>query len=217
MIFHEACFFVMAFTNRKRYNNFMQRIVIKNIDEFHNEQFFKDYYEQMDDLRKAKIDKCKNLVAKRRSLAAGVAIREALLEYGIPVERQIIIEEEKGKLILANDVNTFFSVSHSGKYAIAVVYDKEIGIDVEEMNRTLKAERMDLISEKCFSSAEKKYYKEKKDRERFFELWTRKEALLKAKGIGLSSALKDMDTFQIGRFETKKLNEDYIFTICTLE
>jgi 4'-phosphopantetheinyl transferase len=83
-----------------------------------------------------------------------------------------------------------FNISHTtGLIVIAVSMQCDIGIDVECLNR--KGNDLD-IARYYFS---KKEYEElnalpkHEKRDRFIQLWTLKEAYIKAKGIGLSLAL----------------------------
>jgi 4'-phosphopantetheinyl transferase len=88
-----------------------------------------------------------------------------------------------------------FNMSHSGPLvAVAVVSDRQIGIDVEQI-RPLE-ELMDL-AESSFTPPERAFIlrHEPGDRQRaFYRCWTRKESFIKAVGKGLSMPLHDIDT-----------------------
>lgn len=84
-----------------------------------------------------------------------------------------------------------FNISHSNDLALfAFTLEKQIGVDVEFMEK--KLEFAD-IARKFFTANETKNILacEKKERQKqaFFNCWTRKEAFLKAIGKGLSFAL----------------------------
>lgn len=86
----------------------------------------------------------------------------------------------------------YFSLSHSGDFAVAVVSEKPVGIDVQKMKyntgTTSKSAstKYDKIAERFFARDEIKWlstFDDVKERtEKFFELWTLKEAFLKASG-----------------------------------
>jgi 4'-phosphopantetheinyl transferase len=88
-----------------------------------------------------------------------------------------------------------FNLSHSGALALcAVTADAEIGVDVELYDQTFGAER---IPERFFAPDEVRALRalpEHLQARGFLELWTRKEAFIKARGDGLSLAL---DSFSV--------------------
>lgn len=73
--------------------------------------------------------------------------------------------------------NKFFNVSHSHGYVVFVLDNAPIGIDVEQI-RSFNQSLIDFV----FNDEEKKYIH---DVTSFFELWTNKEALVKALGTGI--------------------------------
>ena len=73
--------------------------------------------------------------------------------------------------------NKFFNVSHSHGYVVFMLNNAPIGIDIEQI-RSLNQNLIDFVS----NDEEKKYIH---DDTSFFELWTNKEALVKALGTGI--------------------------------
>lgn len=90
-----------------------------------------------------------------------------------------------------------FNLSHShGLAACLVALDYEVGIDVEYLDRHSGCAD---IARRFFSPSENALLRAasgepERERQRFFELWTAKEAYIKAIGIGLSMPL---DAFSI--------------------
>jgi len=88
----------------------------------------------------------------------------------------------------------FFNLSHSEEIALyAFSPDNEVGVDVEYMRDIYE---MDRIAERIFSSREIKIFRALSGRtkkEAFFNGWTRKEAISKALGDGLSLSLHSFD------------------------
>ena len=107
-----------------------------------------------------------------------------LNEYGKP------ISEEK-----------CFNISHSHGLVVLVIDTVDVGIDVEQI-RPVDEKLKAYISNK----EEKEYIK---DDETFFEIWTNKEALVKAKGIGIKEKVKDIPSLPINGVRLYK-NEQYI-------
>jgi 4'-phosphopantetheinyl transferase len=87
-----------------------------------------------------------------------------------------------------------FNLSHSGEFAlIAIVLDRDLGVDLEEVQALDDAER---IAGQFFSRCENEALREVPAAERleaFFECWTLKEAFLKATGEGLSRPTQSFD------------------------
>ena len=86
--------------------------------------------------------------------------------------------------------NLRFNLSNTtGLVACAVSIDCEIGIDVENITRTVDT---DAVAPSVFAPAELADFREaglEDQRERFFSYWTLKESYIKARGMGLSLPL----------------------------
>lgn len=86
--------------------------------------------------------------------------------------------------------NLRFNLSNAtGLVACAVSIDCEIGIDVENISRTVDT---DELAPSVFAPAELTDFREARSedrRDRFFSYWTLKESYIKARGMGLSLPL----------------------------
>jgi 4'-phosphopantetheinyl transferase len=92
------------------------------------------------------------------------------------------------------DANLHFNLSHTADLALCVLADRPVGIDVEHL-RPIPDWR-DLAA-MLFSPSEQQALADAPDAQRdatFLSLWTRKEALVKATGIGLTD---DLSTFSV--------------------
>ena len=87
-----------------------------------------------------------------------------------------------------------FNLAHSSGLALYVVtLEREIGVDLEQIHPEFA---VDEIAQRFFSANELAEVDSLVVGERsraFFDCWTRKEALLKAKGTGLSDRLDEID------------------------
>lgn len=96
-----------------------------------------------------------------------------------------LIIDTNGKPILENH-ELEFNISHSENVVlIAVSRSSQIGIDIEKISTTLELDSYRAI----FHESELKKFNqifERKDSTEFFKIWTHKEAISKALGIGLS-------------------------------
>lgn len=132
-----------------------------------------------------KFDKDKNL-----SLGAELLLKYVLINEGLDYNSLTIKSGRHNKPYLDVD-DFFFNVSHSGKYALIAISNKEVGCDIEEI------EKADINVVKRFFH-ENEYYKlltllQKERNEVFYRLWTIKEAYRKNKGVGLQMALDEDD------------------------
>ena len=132
--------------------------------------------------RREKFERLIDGESKLRSLAAGLMLNEyisnkeiKLNEYGKPY-----VEE-----------GPHFSLSHSGDYVILAVSDvAEVGCDIEQI-RDLDFIHMGKLVFVDDELSELKSAEDKRDK--FFEFWTKKEALIKCIGEGFHYSPKLLD------------------------
>lgn len=94
---------------------------------------------------------------------------------------------EQGKPFVAGGPH--FNLSHSADRAVlAVCADAEVGVDIEAVR---PVERLEALAERIMSPAELAEFNAAPDRPAFFfEVWTRKESVVKARGDGIISNLR---------------------------
>jgi 4'-phosphopantetheinyl transferase len=87
-----------------------------------------------------------------------------------------------------NDNGLYFNVTHSGNWILIAIADRETGIDMEKINPDFNYEE---IVELIFTHPEIQHIRDSAPPPgSFYKLWTRKEALAKALGLGLTDDLK---------------------------
>ncbi|NTS39487.1 4'-phosphopantetheinyl transferase superfamily protein [Flavisolibacter sp. BT320] len=109
--------------------------------------------------------------------------------YGTPPESVKIKTGSNGKPFLSTNEERpiFFNLSHAGHWVLLSMGLSESGVDVEAINHIDSPE--DLFAA-CLSPEEQEALQEAPDKRQLFcTYWTRKEALLKATGIGLVDEL----------------------------
>jgi len=89
---------------------------------------------------------------------------------------------KKPRILQPTDTGIYYNVSHSGDWILIAVARSEIGVDIEFMNPVFDFK--DVMPD-IFIPGEVAFVNELNPVERFFTLWTRKEALVKATGRGL--------------------------------
>jgi 4'-phosphopantetheinyl transferase len=91
-----------------------------------------------------------------------------------------------------------FNLTHTpGLVACAVALDREVGVDAERLDRPVAC--MEL-ARRAFSGEERTLLEslpEKERRERFLDLWTLREAYVKARGTGMLRVTGEALTFRV--------------------
>lgn len=132
---------------------------------------------------------------QRRFIISRGLLRKLLGHYlGIDPKRIRFDHNKYGKPNLSRELNVNFNLSHSGEVVLhAIGYEKRIGIDVELIREDIP---YDKITDYSFSESEKKSLSGLSDEKKigaFFNCWTRKEAYIKAIGLGLSYPMSTFD------------------------
>lgn len=138
--------------------------------------------------------------SERYAVAHG-NLRRILGAYlNLAPEKLCFRNNQFGKPELAGETSLKFSLSHSKSIAVlAVDYSQPVGVDVEDV-RPIEAE----VADGHFSATELGDLRRLQGEAwlaGFYRCWTRKEAILKAEGVGLSRAL---DSFDVSLLPDKK-------------
>lgn len=140
-------------------------------------------YQLCDKIRQAKIDRLQKEPARKLSAAAGMLARLGIAQSLRIDPRSISFRTGENGKPYAENLNIHFSLSHSGSLAVCAVSDQPVGIDVEK----IKPVNFRVV-EKWFTEQERQYIfsDAQKTEERFFEIWTKKEAYVKRLGTGIT-------------------------------
>ncbi len=133
-----------------------------------------------------------------RQLVACAALRQLLsLHLQRPANQLRWEKAAHGKPYLA-DGSCCFNLTHSENVAALAVSSRELGLDVED--RTRRVEYL-ALGKRFFAAAEATELERASDpRHFFFEVWTAKEAYIKALGDGLSHPLDQFLTRHQGQW-----------------
>lgn len=130
---------------------------------------------------------------KRRFLAARGFLREILGSYlAISPEKVEFVYGKRGKPSVNSQLQ--FNLSHSEEMAVCgLTLTSRIGVDLEKM-RGMKD--LNSLTKRFFCAREHELIEKSAEKEKlFFQLWTAKEAYLKAVGTGISGGL---DRVEVG-------------------
>ncbi len=143
-------------------------------------------------------------IDRQHYIASRSALREILGGYvpSAPGELRFV-RNEFGKPSLAGSLLRF-SLSHSEELMLlAVTHGREVGVDLEAVRENLSFE---MLSDHYFPPEDQwqlRITPEPQRRAKFFDLWTRTEAQLKVRGVGLGGSPKfdDAERFTLRSFE----------------
>ena len=145
--------------------------------------------EKANDAQKEKALKFKNEIDQIRSLASSYLVNT--------LSKEPLLFNDMGKPFFENGPH--FNISHSGRYIVMAVSDKEIGVDIEE---SVEKDMSSLV--RIFNETEAKMLKEHAD---FYYLWCAKESLIKCMG-GSINKIKEIPSLPLNGIKTFK-GHDY--------
>jgi 4'-phosphopantetheinyl transferase len=144
---------------------------------------FDKWLKKMDPKRRDKVLACRNEADRQRSLLAGILLHFAL-------ERDRNCDDCK---------KVFYSISHAGDYAICVISDRIVGVDIEHRYRGVfdNETQLDNVAKKCLAMGESIRFQTADNEEKmslFLKYWTRKESYSKSIQKGLAIDFSTIDT-----------------------
>lgn len=165
--------------------------------------------------RREKISKYYLDEDKKLSLYAALFIRmQTSIFTNIPIEKLSFSHTLYNKPILLNVPDYHFNISHTKSRILCAISSRPIGIDVEK-NTNAPFEVMSLVFHPDEIAYVQSGTSEFERNTRFFIIWTKKEALVKCIGTGLTNDVSNINTLAldyISNFHTWK-NHNYICSV----
>lgn len=135
-------------------------------------------------------------IHRQRFIAARSILRILLSRYlSRPPQDILFSYTPYGKPYLAeNSTGLYFNLSHTQDYALyAISREEKIGVDIEHIKTDRAIEKIAARFFSAYENAQLNQITADKKEAAFFQLWTCKEAFIKAIGEGLSFPLHDFD------------------------
>jgi len=125
-----------------------------------------------------------NLYLRDQAILSYALRRNKLAAFLNTDPRQLIFHLTANKKPMLVDAQLHFNVSHTEHYfALLINKHHAVGVDIESLQRSVD---FLALAKRFFSVTEIKFLEQAADKKNiFFRLWTAKEALLKASGVGL--------------------------------
>ena len=191
--------------------------IIYNIEKLTDTEYEK-WFSLMTETKRERVGRYRDATRRKCSVAGEMLVKEYIGKVlNSEPEALIILTNDNGKPYI-KDCPIHFNISHCENMLVLAFSDKEIGIDIEK----IKPISLNVIK-RFFSEAEQKYvlgnsfsetdsdiYNTHEIAERFYKIYTLKEAICKKSGIGIKG-LKTADALPFLDNSLKK--NDYIISI----
>lgn len=123
--------------------------------------------------RRSRMERYLRKADQARCLAAGLLLRHVFGEKGAAR----ITADSMGKPYLPG--GPFFNLSHSGDKVVLLVSSRASGVDIEQISPWSEA-----VAQRVFTPREQAWLKTHREKAAFYRLWTAKEGIMKALGLG---------------------------------
>lgn len=146
----------------------------------------------IDRKRLEKATTLKNEKERQRSIYAGLLLRHAFLEEGHSEDawqRIEIAEGSYGKPYLSNCEGFFYSLSHSGEWAVCAVDDMETGADIQKVGALKMAVARRFYSEEEHDRLLSYEPDRNKQTLELYRIWAAKESCVKLTGRGIGAGI----------------------------
>ncbi len=166
---------------------------IENLD-------LKKAYSLVSKNRQEKIDFYRFEKDKKLSCGAYLLLKKLLSEKNIT--KAAFKTGKYGKAYISNHENIYFNLSHSGKMVLCAISDREVGVDVEYIDREID---LNIAKNYFYNSEYESIINAENKSEEFFKYWVLKESYMKYTGLGMNLKL---DSFEIIIDNTIRLKND---------
>lgn len=163
--------------------------------------------------RRRRLERLRYAPAREASFSAGLLWRYVMEKHGLQPEEPVRFLQA-GKPVFAEREDYYFSLSHSGPYAMCAISNNSVGVDIQR----IKPVHMSVA--RRFHFRERDWLAEHDPNEQnhaFYELWTRKEAWVKATSKDQLLNLNEQDVIHGvdgWQFVEYSLEDEYMAAVC---
>ena len=193
----------------------MTKIFLLPVDEKINNNIFSQLLNFVSSKKRMKIMQFNFDIDKKLSLYSELLVRYlACMQLHISNDKIEFSYGKYGKPHILNFPNFHYNISHTHSTIVMSISENPVGVDIEKIRSVDRK-----IVNRFFTDGERAYVydDEKLINERFYEIWTKKEAYIKYTGRGLSMPL---DSFNVCNeplshiIQTYKMN-GYVISCCS--
>lgn len=162
------------------------------------------YFFQLDKKTEYKRDSLPEGIRDHCKKQESIAAAQALADMGVVN----LHYDENGKPLADN---CYVSISHSGNMVAVCTGESPVGIDIEQIDRQRDTEK---IARRFFCGKELDFVLGA-PAERFYEIWTKKEAYSKIGGKGVVEIAAKFDVLSLEGYEFEtEIVGDYAISVC---
>lgn len=167
------------------------RLYAVDVSALEDDGLYAAAYRAVSDERREKADRFRFRKDRNLSIGAGLLLQYALRQAGM-TQAPVFCFGANGKPYLQNRPDLFFSLSHSGHFALCAVSGAQIGCDIEQVRdcELALAKRFFTAGEYAAIAAQPTLQAQT---DRFYRIWTLKESFLKCTGLGLQLPLHEFE------------------------
>ena len=168
---------------------------------------FDTFFAITDSKKRARISRYKHMKDRKLSVCAEMLAKKAIADIFSVSPYDVELSADVNGKPFCRNFKIELSLAHSGDYAVCTVSDAPVGIDVQKI-----VPYNPKTAGKVCSDAELEAIELSSDKAaEFIKLWTKKEAVLKMRGTGITHGMKDCLDGQ--KVETVRFS-DYFVSIC---
>ncbi len=178
----------------------MKIYIVNGIDSF-DETLIENCLSFFPQWRKDKMLNYKFLKGRKQCALAYLLLIHALREEGVFEEMPEFFYGEHQKPYLKNYPDWYFNFSHCKSAVCCVLSRKEVGVDIEE----IKEYKESLAEYICSEKELELLHCSDNQADAFYKLWTKKEAVFKKLGSGITKDIKNVldndvvtDSYRLG-------------------
>jgi 4'-phosphopantetheinyl transferase len=174
------------------------------------------YEDMLLELSKERAERAKRYIDvtdKKLCAASYILLKTALQnEKAINLNKAKITYNKYGKPYFDSPYNNvFFNIAHCKSGAACIVYDKEVGIDMQNVSKI-----SDSVLNRICSESEKAGIENAADKDKqATKIWTVKEAVSKCEGTGITMNFKNIDYSVYKIITVNNGKSNYFITVCT--
>ncbi len=173
----------------------------------------KEFFDFLDKEKKGEYLSASNENRKKSILLSqGFAKEKIAEEFSLEKKDIVFSVTERGKPYCRSHREIYFSLSHSGDFIALAISDRDVGIDIEKIRQAKET----LVKRVCCENEISAIFSSENPDETFTEIWTKKEAYLKALGTGIDRELTSIDTTDETLDFTTEKNENFIVSVFSL-
>ncbi|RAP49833.1 MAG: hypothetical protein BZ136_02760 [Methanosphaera sp. rholeuAM74] len=160
----------------------------------------KKAYPLLSSMRKEKVSRFRFDKDKKLSCGAYILLRRLLEEENIT--NPIFKKTKYEKPYISNYPDTYFNLSHSGKYVVCAVSDSPVGVDIEYNDPDID---LNIARYYFFNTEYENIIHSDNPSNEFFKYWVLKESYMKYTGLGFHL---NLNSFEIIIEESIRLKGD---------